>query len=78
MLFYENVIVMLMSLEVGMNFGFVILFIFVIMYIIYGFFVDFVFFFMIIYELVRNINNFFYRVFNINIRNMIFNNLECG
>ena len=61
-----------------MNSGPAILFISAIMYTIHGFFVDFVPSSMITYELVRNTNNSFHRVPNINTRNMTFNNSECG
>lgn len=54
MLFYENVTVMLMSLEVSMTSCTAVLFTSAIMYAINGFFMYFVPFSMMLYSLVRN------------------------
>lgn len=54
MLFYENVIVMLMSLEVGKNSGTAILLISAVLHAFIGFFIDFLLPSIMIYELIRN------------------------
>lgn len=70
MLFYENVTVRLMSLEVGKNSGTAILLISAVTYAFLSFLIDFVPLSTIRYESVRNTNYSFGRIPKINIKNM--------